>query len=375
MTNGQAGGNPNVAGRIRDLIVEPVAGLRIYAASGTGGVWFSADRGETWTPLDEFQESDRTDIGNLSAALACGAVHVKFGGMADGSQDVVWVGTGEPSLSEEALPGGHGGGPGGGLPGGKLAGVGFLHHDPSVGPGWALVLGETAGVNPDTLRGESFYRIAADPNDDTQLVAGTSKGLYVLPAGYLDEGRVLPDHLGPAPPGRGAHPAHRTRSGAHLGRCGQRRAGDRSADPDQPGHPGVGPRRARRPCVHAGRASPHPRRPGPGRRPAPGRHAGAVGHRRHDGVRPGPAHRSAGRQAHHTAGACLAVRHNGDNGGVVHADGDRAHRHTAGPVHVGRRPVQLRHVHRRASDDGRPHLRRRRCSRHLDRLERRDLSV
>jgi hypothetical protein len=180
MTNGQAGGNPNVAGRIRDLIVEPTAGLRIYAASGTGGVWFSADRGETWTPLDEFQESDRTAIGNLSAALACGAVHVRFGAAADGSQDEVWIGTGEQSLSSaEALPVG----PGGGLPGGQLAGIGFLHLDPSAGPGWTVVKGGTSAAEPDTLRGESFYRIAADPGNDTQLVAGTTKGLYVLPAG------------------------------------------------------------------------------------------------------------------------------------------------------------------------------------------------
>src|SRR6266498_1636884 len=45
MLNGQATGTPNVAGRIRDLQVEPAAGQRVYAASASGGVWFSADRG------------------------------------------------------------------------------------------------------------------------------------------------------------------------------------------------------------------------------------------------------------------------------------------------------------------------------------------
>src|SRR5439155_26651456 len=59
MTNGQAGGNPNVVGRIRDIAVEPVGGLRVYAASAGGGVWFSADRGDTRPALDDWQTSDR----------------------------------------------------------------------------------------------------------------------------------------------------------------------------------------------------------------------------------------------------------------------------------------------------------------------------
>ena len=54
MINGQASKEPNVAGRVRDLQVEPVNGQRVYAASASGGVWFSPDRGETWRPLDEW---------------------------------------------------------------------------------------------------------------------------------------------------------------------------------------------------------------------------------------------------------------------------------------------------------------------------------
>src|SRR5450631_1549092 len=41
MTHGQAGGRPNVSGRIRDVQVEPINGQRLYAASAGGGVWFS----------------------------------------------------------------------------------------------------------------------------------------------------------------------------------------------------------------------------------------------------------------------------------------------------------------------------------------------
>jgi hypothetical protein len=180
MTHGQGAGDPNVAGRIRDLQVEPTQGMRIYAASATGGVWFSADGGQTWAPLDDFQESDRTDVGNVACALACGALYVKFDGAANGSQDVVWVGTGEQSLSDGGLPAGAGGGPSGGLPGGSLAGIGFLRRDPALGPGWTVETGGPAVPGGDTLRGEACYRIAADPANRDRLVAGTTKGLYLL---------------------------------------------------------------------------------------------------------------------------------------------------------------------------------------------------
>jgi hypothetical protein len=176
MTHGQAGGDPNVAGRIRDVQIEPTDGLRIYAASAGGGAWFSADRGETWSPLDDFQQSDRINVGDVASALSCGAIYVRFGADADGSKDVVWVGTGEPVLREGGQLGGVGG-----LPGGKLAGIGFLHRDPAVGPAWTLVEGDAA--DPHALRGARCYRIAADPGNLDQLVAGTTEGLYLLTPG------------------------------------------------------------------------------------------------------------------------------------------------------------------------------------------------
>ncbi len=165
MTNGQASGTPNVAGRIRDLQVEPVTGLRAYAASASGGVWFTGDRGDSWRPLDEWVMSPNRDtltpVGN---ALACGAIHVIWGAAADGSQDDVWVGTGE-------LYGGAGG-----TPGGKVVGIGLMHAlGPATGTAWA--------VDPVPLRGHTTYRIAGDPGRTDQLVAATDDGLYARPAG------------------------------------------------------------------------------------------------------------------------------------------------------------------------------------------------
>jgi hypothetical protein len=183
MTNGQAGGNPNVVGRIRDIAVEPVDGLRVYAASAGGGVWFSADRGDTWRALDEWQTSDRGQ-GNVASALSCGAVHVIWGNQADGSADVVWVGTGEPSVTNNGEIAMSAAEPGGSQIGSSVAGVGFLNRDPAIAGGaWTIVKGALPAADPDTLRGESFYRITADPGNKDQLVAATTKGLYLRPPG------------------------------------------------------------------------------------------------------------------------------------------------------------------------------------------------
>ncbi len=165
MVNGQATGTPEVAGRIRDLQVEPTNGLRVYAASASGGVWYSPDRGASWRPLDEFVQSPNRDtltpVGN---ALACGAIEVLWGAATDGSQDEVWVGTGE-------LTGGAGG-----LPGGQLRGIGILHAlGPAAGAGWSIA------PNPTPPRGTAVFRIADDPGRRDQLVAGTTDGIYVWP--------------------------------------------------------------------------------------------------------------------------------------------------------------------------------------------------
>ena len=59
-----------------------------------------------------------------------------------------------------------------------MLGIGLLNRDPAVNGGaWQVVKGDDAATDPDTLRGESFFRIVADPAHKDQLVAATTKGV------------------------------------------------------------------------------------------------------------------------------------------------------------------------------------------------------
>jgi hypothetical protein len=164
VVGGQATGRPRVAGRIRDLAVEPTVGDRAYAASGSGGVWFTSDRGITWSPLDEFAVSPNRDtltpVGNT---LACGAIHVVWGAANSDADDEVIVGTGEPGGS-------------GGMPGGQLTGIGILRATgPASGTAWT--------VEAPSLRGEAVYRITERPDSRQEQFAATTDGLYHRPPG------------------------------------------------------------------------------------------------------------------------------------------------------------------------------------------------
>jgi hypothetical protein len=180
MVNGQATGDPNVAGRIRDIQVDPT-GTRVYAASASGGVWFSPNRGQSWRPLDDWQESpDRRDVATVANALACSTIYVDWG--PDAAHDKVWVGTGEITSSWLGTPGL---GPGDqGTPGGHNRGIGILH---AVGPGadggaagaWTVEKGDPFSTDHHTLRGATVFRIVPDPDDHSRLVAATDRGVYV----------------------------------------------------------------------------------------------------------------------------------------------------------------------------------------------------
>jgi hypothetical protein len=184
VTGGQASGDPRVAGRIREIAVEPTTGDRVYAASASGGVWFSDSRGVSWRPLDAFAvTSNRDTLFPIGNTLACGALHVHWGASADGSGDTVTVGTGEPGGS-------------GGTPGGKIAGVGILRATgPATGTAWSV-------EGPASLRGEAFWRIVEDPGSEGQLFAATTAGLFIRNptgvwspvTGLAPDGRWAPPH-------------------------------------------------------------------------------------------------------------------------------------------------------------------------------------
>ncbi len=164
---GQASANPRVAGRVRDIWVSP-DGMRAYAGSANGGVWFSSDAGNSWSPLGNWLPTPSAgDISTPVTSLTCGCLLVSFGG--DASSDDVYVGTGELRRYYNHIRG---------TPGDHLGGVGVLHLADAV----PLVLS-----NPFTkhwkregknLLGRGIYRLARNPINPDVLVAATSVGLF-----------------------------------------------------------------------------------------------------------------------------------------------------------------------------------------------------
>jgi len=102
INHGQATFLPIVSGRITALAVGP-GGQRIYAGAANGGVWFSADAGKTWAPLDQWAHLSTAPSDVEADSLAVGAIAVLFGTALDGSADTLFVGTGEPVGSNHTV--------------------------------------------------------------------------------------------------------------------------------------------------------------------------------------------------------------------------------------------------------------------------------
>ena len=168
---GQGGSQPRVAGRIRDLAVSD-EGSRIYAASSNGGVWYSGDAGDSWLPVGG---AGSTAAGEAAApgpsSLVTNCLAVKFGASTDGSDDIVYAGTGErrPYLS--------------GTPGSENSGIGILKlnrsipdviNDPYINP-WTR--------EASNLTGAGVFQLAMDPADPDIVVAATSVGLFKRDSG------------------------------------------------------------------------------------------------------------------------------------------------------------------------------------------------
>jgi hypothetical protein len=184
VVNGQAGGRPRVAGRVRDLAISP-DGMRVYAATANGGVWYSADSGTTWSPLGNWNPTPPTvAIDRPAQELTCGCLLVQFGAAADGSGDDVYVGTGEliPGTSQ--------------TPVNMIGGVGVLHLD-----SFPAALSDPFGAHwkreAKNLTGAGIYRMARDPNDANTLVAATSIGFYKRTGVFVEDSDWTLVHDGP----------------------------------------------------------------------------------------------------------------------------------------------------------------------------------
>jgi hypothetical protein len=154
VAHGQASGYPAVSGRITALAVGP-AGNRAYAGAANGGVWFTADAGATWAPLDDYFASP-SFVAAEADALSVGAVAVRFG--ASAATDEIYVGTGEPNGSLDSY-----------------FGVGIRHSSAGGAPGtWTL--------EATNLAGSGIYRIVIDPDDPTRVYGATTRGLFQRPA-------------------------------------------------------------------------------------------------------------------------------------------------------------------------------------------------
>lgn len=158
--------NPRVTGRTRDIAVSG-DGMRVYAATAGGGVWYSNDAGTSWSPVGNWSNTPTISSFVRSAnALSCGCLLVTFGTAADGSGDDVYVGTGETRGPMQGIHGDH------------VAGAGVLHLVAPLADAVANPFASVWQREAPNLAGRGIYRLARDPNNSDRLVAATDIGLF-----------------------------------------------------------------------------------------------------------------------------------------------------------------------------------------------------
>ncbi len=187
---GQASNNPRVAGRIRDLAVSPT-GRRAYAASGNGGVWYTADSGATWSPVGNWLPTPQDALSTRVAqsALTCGCLLVNFGVIEDVTvplddpsrfaddpdRDVVYVGTGERLPVQP------------GMPGAENGGVGILRLSSTITQAIANPFANHWAREAPELSGFGIFRLARDPNDPDTMIAATTAGVFTRSRPFVAE--------------------------------------------------------------------------------------------------------------------------------------------------------------------------------------------
>ncbi len=299
MTNGQAGGHPNVAGRIRDVQIEPdrrPADLRgerrrrrlvLAATAARPGARSTTSR----NPIAPMSATSPARWRAVRSTCSFRGRRRRLEGRSVGRHRRAVAVRWRAARHQRRRPGRRAA-----QRQARAGSASCTATRPPVRDGrWSRAT--RPRVDADTLRGAKCYRIAADPSNLDQLVAGTTKGIYLLPAGgawTACDG--LPDGRRPSARRR-AHPPHRARSGAHLGRGAQRRARGRvhrrTGHGDHPGDPVV--HRPRSGCRRSTLA-------------ATGRHPRAAGHRRQHGLRPRAPRDRRAREAHDAPGAPVVDR-------------------------------------------------------------------
>ena len=161
VAHGTATGNPIVNGRFTALAVGP-GGQRIYAGAANGGVWFSADSGTSWTPLDDYSTSPTYHSGLEADSLSVGAIAVQFGQTRE--QDIIYVGTGEPQWGYDR-PKTYD------AAGGAYFGIGV---QVSQGGGAA----GTWVTEAPNLAGHGIFKLVLDPDVPGRVFAATTTGVF-----------------------------------------------------------------------------------------------------------------------------------------------------------------------------------------------------
>ncbi|MBA2952938.1 hypothetical protein GON03_23200 [Nocardioides sp. MAH-18] len=173
---GQASGRPRVIGRIRDLAVSS-DGLRAYAASGMGGVWYTGDAGHSWAPIGGWTPLSPFAGGNFNPR-SVGCLLVDFDPGGNPANDFVVVGTGEPPPFPTSAGQGF------------FGGLGVLANR---GPATVPIDQNPWEARPDAevrrFEGIGFYRMARRPGRVAgSLAAGTVDDLLAATSGGLFRG-------------------------------------------------------------------------------------------------------------------------------------------------------------------------------------------
>jgi photosystem II stability/assembly factor-like uncharacterized protein len=149
-------GPSNIGGRVRDTAADPTTKDVVYIATGSGGLWRSADGGQTFA-----------DAWDSQLPQSMGAVEVD-------SKGVVWAGTGEPD---------HGGGS-------SYYGNG-IYKSTDDGATW---------INMGLEDGDTIGEIVIDPRDDDRVFVAVmgalhdtqpSRGLFMTEDGGASWTRVI----------------------------------------------------------------------------------------------------------------------------------------------------------------------------------------